>query len=405
MSLPRYKVTVLALSLGLAATFAGCSTLTKKKEVVDTGPQNSEQAYFDKAQKALERGQYSDAEKSLEAMDTYYPTGDYTQQAQLDLLYTKFKKKDFEGAVALADRFIRLNPQHPNADYAYYVRGVANMEQNYDGLLRYTSLEQSHRDVSYLKVAYQNFTDFIRRYPSSPYAVDAALRMKFIGQELAESEMNAARFNLRRKAWLAAVERSQWVVEHFPQTPQIPEALATMAYGYNKLGDTATAQQYIDTLKLNYPNMVKSNGEVNIRAARRDGSWLNKATLGVLGRETKVQDASDIRSTNENTTPHRSLSNRLSFGLLGNHDENQAEQNIPANESLYDSQRIQSPAELEAAQQGNTGAEKPRRSLTNRLSFGLLGKPDQETIAQPAPVSNSELVIPAEIPDTVPAQQ
>ena len=211
MSLPRYKVTMLALSLGLAATFVGCSS-NPKKEVVDTGPQSSEQVYYDKAQKSLDRGQYGDAAKSLEALETYFPTGQYTQQSQLDLLYTKFKQKDYEGTVALADRFIRLNPQHPNVDYAYYVRGVANMEQNYDGLIRYTSLQQSHRDVSYLKLAYQNFVDFIRRHPSSQYAVDAAQRMKFIGQELAESEMNAGRFNLKRKAWLAAIERSQWVV-------------------------------------------------------------------------------------------------------------------------------------------------------------------------------------------------
>ena len=337
MSLPRYKVTMLALSLGLAATFVGCSS-NPKKEVVDTGPQSSEQVYYDKAQKSLDRGQYGDAAKSLEALETYFPTGQYTQQSQLDLLYTKFKQKDYEGTVALADRFIRLNPQHPNVDYAYYVRGVANMEQNYDGLIRYTSLQQSHRDVSYLKLAYQNFVDFIRRHPSSQYAVDAAQRMKFIGQELAESEMNAARFNLKRKAWLGAIERSQWVVEHFPQTPQVPEALATMAYGYQKLGDNATAQQYIDVLKLNHPNMVRSNGEVNLRAARRDSNWLNKATLGILGREERAQstETAEVEKPQENST---SLLNRFSFGLLGDKDSNV--ESAPANESLYDPQRTQ----------------------------------------------------------------
>ncbi|NHC04292.1 outer membrane protein assembly factor BamD [Acinetobacter sp. 187] len=375
MSLPRYKVTMLALSLGLSATLVGCSTLTKKKEVVDAGPQSTEQVYYDKAQKSLERGQYSDAAQSLEALDTYFPTGQYSQKAQLDLLYTKFKQKDYEGTIALAERFIRLNPQHPNADYAYYVRGVANMEQNYDGLLRYTSLQQSHRDVSYLKVAYQNFVDFIRRYPSSEYAVDAAQRMKFIGQELAESEMNAARFNIKRKAYLAAVERSQWVVEHFPETPQIPEALATMAYGYSKLGDKATSQQYVDLLKLNYPNMVRSNGEVNLRAARRDGNWINKATLGILGREAKAQDVnSDNVVSTESESP--SLINRLSFGLLGNHDEASAEQHVPANESLYDAQRTK--ALDKTTEKANEQVEQPKRSLTNRLSFGLFGKDGTE---------------------------
>ena len=314
MSLPHYKITILALSLGVASAFVGCSSNPSKKDVVDKGPQSSEQVYFEKAQKSLERNQYTDAVKSLEALDTYYPTGQYTQQAQLELLYAKFKQKDYEGTIALAERFIRLNPQHPNVDYAYYVRGVANMEMNYDSLIRYTSLQQSHRDVSYIKVAYQNFVDLIRRFPSSQYSVDAAQRMKYIGQELAESEMNAARFNIQRKAWLAAAERAQWVVEHYPQTPQTPEALATLAYSYQKLGDTATSQQYVDILKLNYPNLVKSNGEVNLRAARKDSSWVNRATLGLLGRQSKTSDSKNIEASTE--TEKRSLTNRLSFGLL-----------------------------------------------------------------------------------------
>ena len=314
MSLPHYKITILALSLGVASAFVGCSSNPSKKDVVDKGPQSSEQVYFEKAQKSLERNQYTDAVKSLEALDTYYPTGQYTQQAQLELLYAKFKQKDYEGTIALAERFIRLNPQHPNVDYAYYVRGVANMEMNYDSLIRYTSLQQSHRDVSYIKVAYQNFVDLIRRFPSSKYSVDAAQRMKYIGQELAESEMNAARFNIQRKAWLAAAERAQWVIEHYPQTPQTPEALATLAYSYQKLGDTATSQQYVDILKLNYPNLVKSNGEVNLRAARKDSSWVNRATLGLLGRQSKTSDSKNIDASTE--TEKRSLTNRLSFGLL-----------------------------------------------------------------------------------------
>ena len=322
MSLPHYKMTMLALTIGIASAMVGCSS-NPKKEVVDTGPQSSEQVYIQKAEKALQSGQYTDAAKHLEALDTYYPTGEYAQQAQLELLYEKFQQKDYEGAIALADRFIRLNPQHPNVDYAYYVRGVANMEQNYDGLIRYTSLKQAHRDVSYLKVAYQNFVDFIRRYPSSTYAVDAAQRMKFISNELAESEMNAARFNIKRKAWVAALERAQWVIEHYPQSPQVPEALATVAYSYGQLGDKQTAQQYTDVLKLNYPNLVKSNGEVNLRAARKEASWVNRATLGVFGREE--QNSSEEKIEQPKQTTERSFTNRISFGLL---DRPETQQNI-----------------------------------------------------------------------------
>ncbi|AZN67062.1 MULTISPECIES: outer membrane protein assembly factor BamD [Acinetobacter] len=329
MSLPRYKITVLALSLGVASAFVGCSSNPSKKEVVDKGPQSSEQVYFEKALKSLERNQYTDAVKSLEALDTYFPTGQYTQQAQLELLYAKFKQKDYEGTIALADRFIRLNPQHPNVDYAYYVRGVANMEMNYDSLIRYTSLKQAHRDVSYIKVAYQNFVDLIRRFPSSQYSVDAAQRMKYIGQELAESEMNAARFNIQRKAWLAAAERARWVLEYYPQTPQTPEALATLAYSYQQLGDKTTSQQYIEILKLNYPNLVKSNGEVNLRAARKEGSWVNRATLGLLGRESQHIEVENNETQIE--PPRRSLTNRLSFGLFDKPETEQSSEEDAAN--------------------------------------------------------------------------
>ena len=157
MSQPRFHLTMIAIVLGSATVVAGCSS-NPKKNVIDTGPSSSDKIYYQAAEKAIQRKQYTEASKALEAIDSYYPTGAYAQQAQLELLYVKFQQKDYESAVAAADRFIRLNPQHPNVDYAYYVKGVSNMEQNYDGLLRYTSLEQAHRDVSYLKLAYQNLS-------------------------------------------------------------------------------------------------------------------------------------------------------------------------------------------------------------------------------------------------------
>ena len=337
MSLPRYKITILALTIGITTSIIGCSS-NPKKEVVDKGPQSSEQVYIQNVEKALERGQYTDAIKYLEAIDTYYPTGEYAQQAQLELIYAKFQQNDYEETVALADRFIKMNPQHPNADYAYYVRGVANMEQNYDGLMRFTSLKQSHRDVSYLKVAYQNFVDLIRRYPSSTYAVDAAQRMKFISNELAESEMNAMRFNVKRKAWIAAIERAQWVVEHYPNTPQIPEALATISYCYAQLGDQSLAKQYVDVLKLNAPELVNADGTVNMRAARKEGSWVNRATLGIFGRNAKSAEEKEVTiPAPKKAQP--SLLNRATFGLLDRPDRVKPTSPARTNESLYDPQR------------------------------------------------------------------
>lgn len=297
MSLPRFSVIALSVSLVIAGGIAGCSSNPSKSSLKDTGPQRSEQAYYESAQKSLKRGQYTEANKSLEALDTYYPTGQYTEQAQLDLMYSRLKQSDYPGVITAAERFMRIYPNNPQIDYVYYIRGVANMEQNYDGLLRYTSLNQSHRDSNYLRLAYNNFRDFIQRYPSSRYAVDAAQRMQYINQELAESEMNIARFNIERKAWLAAVQRARWVLEYYPQTPQTPEALATMVYGYQKLGDSATANQYLELIRANYPQLVKGDS-VNLDAARGKRSLLNRATLGIMGRDANAFIPAENQTSN-----------------------------------------------------------------------------------------------------------
>lgn len=354
MSLPRYKITMLALGLSVATAMVGCSS-NPKKSVVDKGPQASEQVYIQKAERALANGHYDDAAKNLQALDTYYPTSAYATQAQLELLFVQFKQKDYPAVVTAADRFIRMNPQHPQADYAYYVRGVANMEQNYDGLIRYTALQQAHRDVSFLKLSYQNFVEFIRRYPSSTYAVDAAQRMKFISQELAENEMNAARFNLKRKTWVAAIERAQWVMQYYPQSPQIPEALATIAYGYNQLGDQASANQYIQLIKINYPHLVKNDGSVNLQAARSNANWINRATLGVFGKEAKAHMPQAQFQAPEAPSNSTSWLNRASLGLLDN---------TPAQ-----AEAVVAPPAMDAP------VVEQKRSLTNRISFGLLDQP------------------------------
>lgn len=331
MSLSQSKILMLSASVVFATAMTGCSTLSfNKKKVEDKGPQASEQVYYQRAVTALNKQQYEEADKQLRALDNYYPSGQYSQQVQLDLLYTHFKRKKYPEAIAQAEHFLTQYPNHPQADYAYYVRGVANMEQNYDGLIRYTSLKEAHRDVGYLKVAYQNFADFLRRYPNSRYAVDVAQRMQFIGNELAESEMNVARFNLERKAWLSALQRARWVIEYYPETVQVPEALATSVYAYQQLGDKQSAEQYKKLLKANYPQLLKSNGEVNLAAAQRKGSWVNKFSLGIIGRSSQSAVGSvpanpnvTNRPANNNevktpagTPQQRSLLNRVSFGLL-----------------------------------------------------------------------------------------
>jgi outer membrane protein assembly factor BamD len=287
MSLPRLSGLALPVVLTGSLLISACSTLSSLKSDTkkDTGPTKSEQGYYQSAQRSLNDTRFDDATKDLEALETYYPVGAYTEQTELDLMYARFRTSDYPGVITVADRFIKLYPQNPQLDYAYYLKGVANMETGADSLLRYTNLNSAHRDTGYLRAAFDNFRDLISKFPQSAYAPDSAQRMRFIANQFAEGEMNIARYNIVRKAYVAAAARARWVVEYYQQTPQVPEALATLVLCYQKLGMDDLANQYMTVLKSNYPKLVHGN-TVDLAEARGEASLFNKLTLGILGRRS-----------------------------------------------------------------------------------------------------------------------
>jgi outer membrane protein assembly factor BamD len=192
MSLPRLTGLALPVALSGSLLMSACSSLPgiKSDAKKDAGPTKTEQDYYQSAQRALNDTRFDDATKNLEALETYYPVGTYTEQTQLDLMYARFRNSDYPGVISAADRFIKLYPQNPQLDYAYYLKGVANMETGADSLLRYTNLNSAHRDTGYLRAAYDNFRDLISRFPQSAYAPDSAQRMRFIANQFAEGEMH-----------------------------------------------------------------------------------------------------------------------------------------------------------------------------------------------------------------------
>lgn len=285
------SVSVLSLSL-LGMT--GCQTLKnnklfgKKADIVATKANKTEQGYYNSAQNNLKKENYTSAIQDLTDLRTFFPVGQYSEQALLDLMYAQFTHGDYLEAATSADRFIQLYPTNPQIDYAYYTRGVANMQAGGKGLAQYTSLNQAHRDISYPRLAFSNFQELIGCYPNSPYAPDAAQRMRYIYNQFAESEMDTARWYIKRKAYTAAANRAKWVFQYYPQSVQVPEAIATLAYSYDKLGMTDTAKQYNQLLAVNYPQLLDKNGNVRLANARTKPSLLNIVTLGVLGRSADV---------------------------------------------------------------------------------------------------------------------
>jgi len=224
--------------------------------------------------------------RGLQLLESRYPFGKYAEQAQLELIYAHYQAYEHEAAVEAADRFIRLHPQNPNVDYAYYMKGLAAYSVDQDIFDRFIPTEYAERDTSHAKEAFGEFSQLVARFPASPYAADARARMVYLRNMLARHEIMVANYYFRRGAYLAATNRGTFVVENFQQTPAVADGLAVMAQGYILLGYEDLARDTIAVLALNYPDhsSLDRNGEFQ-SAYTLDGlqrSWINRLSFGLF---------------------------------------------------------------------------------------------------------------------------
>ena len=244
------RATSLSAIVLATALLAGCAS-GPSKEVLARQP---EQQLYQQAIDALNNGRYSSAVTQLETLDSRYPFGEHAQQTQLALMYAYYQISSWELVRSTATRYIRLHPNDPQADYAFYLRGLAAWEAGRFSLESLDLIDISKRDLGSSRDAYVDFSELARRYPNSQYAADARQRIIYLRNVLARHELQAADFYLRRKAYVAAVERGRWVIEHYPQTSANPDALAVMVEGYMGLGAKDRAQETLAILEHNKPD-------------------------------------------------------------------------------------------------------------------------------------------------------
>ena len=267
---------------------AGCATSSQDEELPES---LSETELYQMSSKALNEDRYLEAIKSLRVLESRYPFGSFAEQAQLDVIYAYFKNGEPEAARAAADRFIRLHPQHPDADYAYYMKGLASNTASMGLLERFLPLDQSRRDPGQSRLSFNDFAELLVRYPDSPYGPDARQRMVALRNRLAEYEIHAANYYLKRKAYVAAVNRGRYVVENMGQTTAVPEALAIMVEGYQHLQLPEPAAKALAVLQLNYPDHPSLDSDGNFVGYKVfddvDPSIWSTLTFGLVGGSSK----------------------------------------------------------------------------------------------------------------------
>ncbi len=286
MSISRLRLPFLA---ALLAVLAGCAWMPFfGDDEAEAEEETSEQLMYRRAQSGLRSGNFTQSITRLERLEARFPFGRYAEQAQLELIYAHHMARDLDAANDAAERFIRLHPQHPNVDYAYYMKGLTALARDRANFSRFMKTDLSRRDVSNAKRAFADFNDLLGRFPNSEYAKDARQRMVYLRNVLAEAEVNIATYYIGRGAHVAAANRARHVIENYAQTPAVPDALAVLVEANWKLGLQGAAGDALKVLALNFPDYhgFDDQGQLVLRDVieNRQRSWLNMVTFGLLDR-------------------------------------------------------------------------------------------------------------------------
>jgi outer membrane protein assembly factor BamD len=252
--------------------FSGCASTPEEKK--DEYADWTAEKFYTEAKKALIEKYFDRAVKLYEKLESRFPFGQYATQAQLDIAYAYYKNDEPDSAIAAADRFIKLNPTHPNVDYAYYLKGLINYNRGIGFLDRFLPTDSSQRDPGSARDAYREFEELLRRFPRSHYADDTKQRMVSLRNNLAMYEIHVADYYLRRGAYLAAAERAAGVVQQYQRTPAVPRALQIMEQVYRKLNVQGLADDAARVYALNYAQGVPGQArDVVYRPSLMERIW------------------------------------------------------------------------------------------------------------------------------------
>jgi len=241
-TLTRYALLSLLLLL-----LAACSSADKKDETI------SAELLYQQASEAMSDDNFQLAIEKYEKLEVDHPFSALTRQGQVDIIYAYYRADEPDSAISAADRFIKLYPRHPRVDYAYYLRALVNFGRTSGTLDRFFKQDPAIRDPHTAQESFNDFAELIKRFPNSPYAADAAQRMVHLRNYLARHELYVARYYLKLQAYVAAADRSRFIIENYPRAPVVTEALDILAQAYDGLGLDDLAAQARQVIKLNPP--------------------------------------------------------------------------------------------------------------------------------------------------------
>ena len=248
-------------------TLVACSSNPSQEENKFTADE-----LYNQAMDALDDHLYEQAIKKFEKLQSNYPYGRFAQQAQMEIAYANYKQGEPAPALSAVDRFIKQYPNNAHLDYMYYLKGLINFDENLGGaMITVSNQAPSERDPKSLHESFDAFKELVTRFPDSQYCDDAKLRMQYLINTLAGSEIHIASYYLRRGAYVAALNRAKSVLIDYPKSPLTRNALQIIVQAYDGMGMNDLRDDAKRTLDLNLAKDGHAPGPVDI--SRSGPSW------------------------------------------------------------------------------------------------------------------------------------
>jgi outer membrane protein assembly factor BamD len=244
------SVTALAALL-LALGLSGCAWFGSK---IDPQKDWTAAEFYKAAKEEFDNHNWEAAIKLYEQLEAKFPFGRFAQQAQIEVAYAYYKQGETAQAVTALEKFVKLHPNHPNVDYALYLKALSNFKEDLGPFSRLIAQDLADRDPKAARESFEGFKDLVTRFPESRYASDSRERMAYLVEALARHELHVARYYLSRGAYLAATNRAQDAITRFPNSPAHREALDIMIEAYDRMGMPELRDDTKKVLVKNFPD-------------------------------------------------------------------------------------------------------------------------------------------------------
>jgi len=208
---------------------------------------------YELAEDKFNAGSIEEGIKQLEVILAAYPGSKYAIQARLDIAYNLFKRKKYNRAILTLDEFIERYPALSSTPYAYYLRGIIAEEKS-ASILDNIITDSAQRDVQSVRDAYIYFSLLIDKFPDSKYSEEASNKLSVLKNVLARHEFYVALYYTKNGSHIAAINRSKYIIEHYPNSNSVADGLHLMAYNYDSIFAEKLANDARTVLYSSYPN-------------------------------------------------------------------------------------------------------------------------------------------------------